>query len=45
MSARNTPWEALHGGIAAAILDEAIRMAVTIGKDADIQGVTLEFSI
>lgn len=35
----------LHGGIAAAILDEAIGRAVTIGKDADIWGVTLEFSI
>jgi len=35
----------LHGGIAAAILDETIGRAVTIGKDADIWGVTLEFSI
>jgi len=35
----------LHGGIAAAILDETIGRAVTIGKEADIWGVTLEFSI
>ena len=35
----------LHGGIAAAILDETIGRAVTIGKDADVWGVTLEFSI
>jgi len=35
----------LHGGIAAAILDETIGRTVTIGKDADIWGVTLEFSI
>jgi len=35
----------LHGGIAAAILDETIGRSVTIGKDADIWGVTLEFSI
>ena len=35
----------LHGGIAAAILDETIGRTVTIGKNADIWGVTLEFSI
>jgi acyl-coenzyme A thioesterase PaaI-like protein len=35
----------LHGGIAAAILDETIGRAVTIGKGADVWGVTLEFSI
>lgn len=35
----------LHGGIAAAILDETIGRTVTIGKDDDIWGVTLEFSI
>ena len=29
----------LHGGVAAAILDETIGRAVTIGKDADIWGV------
>ncbi|MBA7592560.1 hypothetical protein ES708_34747 [subsurface metagenome] len=35
----------LHGGIAAAILDETIGRTVTIGKDAELWGVTLEFSI
>jgi len=35
----------LHGGIAAAILDETIGRTVTIGKDDDVWGVTLEFSI
>lgn len=35
----------LHGGIAAAILDETIGRTVTLGKDDDIWGVTLEFSI
>jgi len=35
----------LHGGIAAAILDETIGRTVTIGKDDDVWGVTLEFSV
>ena len=35
----------LHGGIAAAILDETIGRTVTLGKDDDVWGVTLEFSI
>ncbi|MBN1298824.1 MAG: PaaI family thioesterase [Actinobacteria bacterium] len=35
----------LHGGIAAAILDEAIGRAVNIGKENGLWGVTLEFNI
>jgi len=35
----------LHGGIAAAILDETIGRTITTGKDNEIWGVTLEFSI
>ncbi len=35
----------LHGGIAAAILDETIGRTVNIGKYEDVWGVTLEFSI
>jgi uncharacterized protein (TIGR00369 family) len=35
----------LHGGIAAAILDETIGRTITIGKDTEIWGVTLEFNI
>ena len=35
----------LHGGIAAAMLDETIGRAITIGKKEDVWGVTLEFSI
>jgi uncharacterized protein (TIGR00369 family) len=32
----------MHGGIAATILDETIARAITIGKDEQIWGVTLE---
>jgi uncharacterized protein (TIGR00369 family) len=35
----------LHGGIAAAILDEAIGRNINIGKKEQIWGVTLEFNI
>ena len=35
----------LHGGIAAAILDETVGRTITIGKDAEVWGVTLEFNI
>lgn len=35
----------LHGGIAAAILDETIGRTITMGKVGEIWGVTLEFSI
>ena len=35
----------LHGGIAAAVLDETIGRTVTMGKEDEIWGVTLEFSI
>jgi acyl-coenzyme A thioesterase PaaI-like protein len=35
----------LHGGIAAAILDETIGRTITTGKDNEIWGVTLEFNI
>jgi len=35
----------LHGGIAAAILDETIGRTITTGKDTEIWGVTLEFHI
>ena len=35
----------LHGGISAAILDETIGRTITTGKDGEIWGVTLEFSI
>jgi acyl-coenzyme A thioesterase PaaI-like protein len=35
----------LHGGIAAAILDETIGRTITMGKVDEIWGVTLEFSI
>ena len=35
----------LHGGIAAAILDETIGRAITIGKAEDVWSVTLELSI
>lgn len=37
--------ERLHGGIAAAILDETIGRTITIGKEDEIWGVTLEFNI
>jgi acyl-coenzyme A thioesterase PaaI-like protein len=35
----------LHGGIAAAILDETIGRTITTGRDNEIWGVTLEFNI
>jgi len=35
----------LHGGIAAAILDETIGRTITIGQKDEIWGVTLEFSV
>jgi uncharacterized protein (TIGR00369 family) len=35
----------LHGGIAAAILDETAGRTITIGKDMELWGVTLEFNI
>jgi uncharacterized protein (TIGR00369 family) len=35
----------LHGGIAAAILDETVGRTITIGKDMELWGVTLEFNI
>jgi len=35
----------LHGGIAAAILDETIGRAINMGKDDEIWGVTLDFDI
>ena len=35
----------LHGGISAAMLDETIGRAILIDHDADIWGVTLEFSV
>ena len=35
----------LHGGMAAAILDETIGRTITTGKDNEIWGVTLEFNI
>ncbi|MCE5329103.1 PaaI family thioesterase [bacterium] len=35
----------LHGGIAAAILDETIGRTITIGQKDEIWGVTLEFNI
>ena len=34
----------LHGGVIAAILDEAIERAVMIGKDQESWGVTVEFT-
>lgn len=35
----------LHGGIAAAILDETIGRAINMGKDEEFWGVTIDFSI
>ena len=35
----------LHGGIAAAILDETIGRNINMGRNQDVWGVTLEFSI
>lgn len=35
----------LHGGLAAAILDEAIGRNINMGKDEQLWGVTVDFSI
>jgi len=35
----------LHGGIAAAILDETIGRAITIGKEDEVWGVTVELNV
>lgn len=35
----------LHGGIAAAILDETIGRTVNMGKDEEVWGVTIDFNI
>jgi acyl-coenzyme A thioesterase PaaI-like protein len=35
----------LHGGLAAAVLDETIGRTITIGKENDVWGVTLELNI
>ncbi|MCD4670388.1 MAG: PaaI family thioesterase [Actinomycetia bacterium] len=35
----------LHGGIAAAILDETIGRNINVGRDDELWGVTMEFSI
>lgn len=35
----------LHGGVAAAILDETIGRAVMVGAESEVWGVTLEFKI
>lgn len=35
----------LHGGIAAAILDETIGRNINVGRDDELWGVTLDFSI
>ncbi len=35
----------LHGGIAAAILDETIGRTITMGKESEVWGVTLELNI
>jgi acyl-coenzyme A thioesterase PaaI-like protein len=35
----------MHGGVAAAVLDETIGRAITIGKDDQVWGVTVEFSL
>lgn len=35
----------LHGGIAAAVLDETIGRTVTMGKEKEVWGVTVEFKI
>ncbi|MGM0365200.1 MAG: PaaI family thioesterase [Actinomycetota bacterium] len=37
--------ERLHGGIAAAVLDEAIGRNINMGRDEQLWGVTLEFNI
>jgi len=35
----------LHGGIASAILDEAIGRAINVGSDSEVWGVTLELTM
>ena len=35
----------LHGGIAAAVLDETIGRTITMGKEKEVWGVTLELNI
>jgi uncharacterized protein (TIGR00369 family) len=35
----------LHGGIAAAVLDETIGRTITMGKESEVWGVTLELNI
>lgn len=35
----------LHGGISAAILDETIGRTINMGKDGEVWGVTIDFSI
>ncbi|MHB1346064.1 MAG: PaaI family thioesterase [Candidatus Humimicrobiaceae bacterium] len=35
----------LHGGIAAAVLDETIGRTVTMGREKEVWGVTVEFKI
>jgi len=35
----------LHGGIAAAVLDETIGRTITMGKEKEVWGVTVEFKI
>jgi acyl-coenzyme A thioesterase PaaI-like protein len=35
----------LHGGITAAVLDETIGRTITIGKEEDVWGVTIELNI
>ncbi len=35
----------LHGGIAAAILDETIGRTITIGKENEVWGVTIELNV
>ena len=35
----------LHGGVAAAVLDETIGRTITIGKESEVWGVTLELNI
>lgn len=35
----------LHGGIAAAVLDETIGRTITMGKESEVWGVTLELKI
>ena len=35
----------LHGGIAAAVLDETIGRTITMGRETEVWGVTIEFKI